>query len=393
MNTCMNEVLAVLQELPGNAQEIWSQAFREALVEGQGDIQSAAAMAWKAFKRKEQRVDLDWDREKTAKGMLVVAAYGGTPEWIKLVENDGLILDDGCVPCLVDRQALEAMVADWEKWDEDLVIYLEDQKVCGKMASVVGWIKEMRCLTNGLWIRVEWTEEGLGYITRKEFGYLSLGLILDESNRPVELWQARLTNYPVLDQRGLSSVHHCGQKGSQAEAVRNFRLIRGKTGLDLIGAEANREKSQQEMAVKRDETHEVGRFLDEMKGLLYLRGDISLGKVKQAIVELKAQQDNCRNLRDEHEMQTRQMLQEVIWKKVEKAVGKGLIKPEQRTWAEVYATRDWQGFNEFLVLAAKTLQVRKRKRWGTFPFFRSLLRGALAKQQETGSKDYDIGCR
>jgi len=85
-------------------------------------------------------------------------------------------------------------------------------------------------------------------------------------------------------------------------------------------------------------------------------------------VELKHHQDNYHDLKDEDELFTKPSLQEVIGESVEEAVEKGLIKPEQRTWAEVYATRDWQGFHEFLGLASRSLLVKKRMSWRIFPF-------------------------
>jgi cation transport regulator ChaB len=59
MEPCMNEIRAVVEELPGNAQEIWEKAFQEALLEVHGDMCQAAAMAWRAFKGKGQRTRQD----------------------------------------------------------------------------------------------------------------------------------------------------------------------------------------------------------------------------------------------------------------------------------------------------------------------------------------------
>jgi phage I-like protein len=388
MNTkCMDEVWEVVQELPGDAREIWSQAFEEALLEVQGDMGKAAAMAWQAFKRQDQKVGSVPAREKAAKGLLLVAIYGGTPEWIRLVKNDGLVIDDSRCPCLVDRRALDALVAKWEQWDEDLVVLLEDHQTGGRSIPVVGWIKEIKCRADELWVRVEWTEEGLGYIARKEFGYLGLGFILDEGNRPVELWQARLTNYPVLTQWQEELGHLRVQKRSHTEADRRLRLIKGVAKQDKNGAGESRVDANAGTGPKKEETSEVSQFLDDMRKLLHMRGEVSLGTIKRAIVEFQAQQESRRTLGSEPEM--RQVFQKVIGKTIEEAIQKGLIKPEQRSWAEVYATRDWPGFNEFLVLAAAVPQEKK----GLFPYCRSLLRWVLAKPQETGSTGYKINFR
>jgi phage I-like protein len=386
MDTCVKEVLEVVQEFPGNAREIWNRAFRKALLEVNGDMRRATTMAWQAFKRQEARDGSVRDREKAEKGVLLVAVHGETPEWIRLVRNEEIISDKARCPCLVDRRALAALVAKWEQWDEDLVILLEDYKVDDQPAPIVGWIKEMKRRTDGLWIRVEWTEEGLGYITRKEFGYLGLGFILDKSNRPVELWQARLTNYPLLNRWEEVLWYLRGRQESQTEAGRRLRLIKDVDRRDINGGRENRRESKPEMAAKGKVIYEGKKFLDEMKGLLRIHGDVSFEKVKRAIVELKTQEEINQALGSEQEMV--ELLQEVIGKTVEEAIKKGLIKPEQRTWAEVYATRDWSGFHEFLSFVAAASQKKTR----LFPYCRSLLRWALAKPQETGSINYKTGC-
>jgi Mu-like prophage I protein len=390
MERCMKEVRAVVEELPGNAQEIWNRAFQDALLEVQGDIRKAAAMAWKAFKGKGKgnRTDKDWDSEKAARGMLLVAAYGGTPEWIRLAENYGLVLDDCRCPCLVDRRAMDAIVNKWEQWEADLMVYLEDHKVNDEVVSVVGRIKEMKCRSDGLWIRVEWTEKGLGCITRKEFGYLSLEFILDEGNRPVELKRAKLTNYPIFNQWG-QEVGVNFAKGAQSEIGRKFRLIKGVHRLEAFESGENREDLKQAIGGKEEEDNEIRQFLLEMKDLLYLHGKISLKKVKQAIVDLKTQQEICQGLKGLDGMSGGPMCQGVIGKPIEEVIAKDLLEPEQRTLARIKANREFQEFKEFLEQGARGATTNKKMKRG-FPFFRSLLKWALRKPHED---DHHFGCR
>lgn len=388
MEPCMNEIRAVVEELPGNAQEIWEKAFQEALLEVHGDMCQAAAMAWRAFKGKGQRTRQDWDREKANRGELLVAAYGGTPEWIRLAENYGLVLDDCRCPCLVDRRALDAIVTHWEKWDADLMVCLKDHKVNETVVLVVGWIKEMKCRPDGLWIKVEWTERGLGYITNKEFGYLSLEFILDEGNRPVELWQAKLTPYPVLHQWGQEFGVYSAQ-GSQVETGRNFRLIKGGNRLEAFGAEENREDLKQAREGGGEEHREIRQFLQEMKELLHLQGEVSLTLVRQAIVDLKNQHKICLGLKELDGMPGGQISQWGLGNAIEEFVEKDPIKPEQRTRERVKANQDWEEFKEYLEIGALNATKKKKMKWG-FPFFRSLLKWALRKQYEDS---HHFGCR
>lgn len=386
MNGCLDEVWEVVEALPGNAREIWQQAFQKALAEVQGDMERAATMAWQAFKREDPKDKSVRNWQEAKKGVLLVAVYGGTPEWIKLLQNDGIIFNGASCPCLLDRRAFEALIADWEQRDDDLMVLLENYQTSYQPAAGVGWIKEMKYRTDGLWVRVEWMEEGLGYITRKEFAYLALVFILDESNRPVELRQARLTNYLWLNRWEEVLEHLQTRKGSRMESSRRLRLIKDVDKRDLNGRGEDGRVSNQETADKGEGTDKGNQFLDDVKGLLGLEGDVSFEKVKRAIVNLQAQQKNDQRLTREQKKE--QVFQESISKTVAEAIKKGLIKPEQRTWAEVYAVRDWQGLQEFLSLAAAASKEKRR----LFPYFRSLVRWALAKPQENGSEDRKIGC-
>ena len=262
------------------------------------------------------------------------------------------------------------------------------------MIPAAGWIKEIKCQADGLWIRVEWTDAGLGYIMSKEYGYLALEFILDENNRLVELWQATLTNYPVMNQWGHVPEVHCNKMESQTKVGRTLTLIKDTNRPEVKGVEDNRQDAKQGKVGKAAETFEIRRFLQEMKGLLQINGEISLSRVKQAIVELIAHQEKYPGLKGEHKMRIRHLPPEVIGKTVEEAVEKGLIKPEQRTWAEVYATRDWQGFHEFLELATRISTGEKTNEVTTRSIFPVITQ--VVGRNAAGNKVkrlHNVGCR
>jgi hypothetical protein len=377
MELCMNEVRAVVEGLPGNAQKIWNRAFQEALLEVQGDMDKAAAMAWRAFKRKEQRTRQEWEKVKAARGMLLVAAYGGTPEWIRLAENYGLVLSDCRCPCLVDRRALDAIVSHWEQSETGLMVYLEDHKVNETVVPVVGWIKEMKVRSDGLWIMVEWTEKGLGYITSREFGYLGLGFILDEDNRPMELWQAKLTDYSVLHELGQEFGIYSAQ-GFQAEPGRKLRLIKRVNRPEVFGADENWENLKQGEEGKWKEHSEIRKFLQEMKELFQLQGEVSLTEVKHAVLDLKIQLKICQGLKELGGMLGGLMSQGMVGKAMEGIIERDSIKLEQGIGEKVRANQEWQDFKEYLEIGAQSATKKKKRVWG-FPFFYSLLKWALKK--------------
>jgi hypothetical protein len=359
MEGYLGQVWDVVRELPGNAREMWGQAFREALWETQGDMQKATERAWQAFKRQDPKFGSDQRSKKAETGVLIVRACGGTPEWIRLVKNEELILDGACYPCFVDKRALEAVIAEWEQRGEDLVVLLEDYSVCEQPAPLVGWIKEVQCCPDGLWVKVEWTEEGLGYITRNEFGYLSLGFWLDETKRLAELRQARLTNYPLVSQWEDVLGYLRGPKGSKNMSAEGLRLIPGVDRLRPGDGGKNQKTVDPKLAGKEEEIYQVEKFLNEMGVLLPIHGEVSLAKVKQAVLELKGQTEPIRSTETGQEI--RPSFREEIGRTIREAIKNGLIKPEQRSWAEVYAHRDWSGFKDFLELADASSRGRKER--------------------------------
>ncbi len=380
MDSCIDEALSVVQELPDRAREIWTQAFGEALLQVNGDMRRAAAMAWNAFKVKEKITRTVLDREKAEKAIVLVAVRGGTPEWIRLINSGEVALADGRYTCLVDRRAFKAILSSWQRRDTELVVKLENRKMSDKITPVVGWIKELEGRSDGLWIRVEWTEAGLGHITRKEFSYLTLVFILDESHRLVELWHARLTNYPSVKQWEELTRDLGEAKESKPKGDRKLTLVKGVNRLEVKNAVSSPVDLKQDTEMggaKRPvpvyEEKELAwsdKYLMEIKGLLDLKGEVSWEEVKEAITALKIQRETYCRLKDELEMLKGQLKREVIGKAVEEAVQTGKIKPEQRVWAETYALQDWQGFKEFLELSAKALSLKKKMKFRIVPFSR-----------------------
>jgi hypothetical protein len=150
----------------------------------------------------------------------------------------------------------------------------------------------------------------------------------------------------------------------------------GVKRLEISGEGENREDLQQEMEGKGEENEEIKRFLLEMKQLLQVHGEISLKKVKQAIVDLKTQQEIGHGLKGAEEGQ---MSQGVAGKPIKEAIKKDPIKPDQRILAGVKGNREFQEFQDFLEIGARDATKKQRMRWG-FPFFRSMLKWAFRKQ-------------
>ncbi len=123
------------------------------------------------------------------------------PEWIRLLPLGRVELSDDREGFETDAAALAGLVADFEARGVDLVVDYEHQSMTGDRAPAAGWIKELRAMTDGLWARVEWTDQAQTYLRSREYRYFSPVLRLEPATRrPVALLSVALTNTPAMRQ-------------------------------------------------------------------------------------------------------------------------------------------------------------------------------------------------
>jgi len=121
------------------------------------------------------------------------------PEWIRVLPRGVVELSDHREPFMVDEASLLSMAADFRSRGVDLVIDYEHQSLQGERAPAAGWIKELEARGDGLWARVDWTQQARDYLEKKEYRYFSPVLRLDpETRRPVALLHMGLTNVPAI---------------------------------------------------------------------------------------------------------------------------------------------------------------------------------------------------
>jgi hypothetical protein len=127
------------------------------------------------------------------------------PEWLRLLPLGQVNLVDGRPSFEVDPESLAELVQAFSARGTDLVIDYEHQSLKGGQAPAAGWIKDLEVREDGLWAKVEWTNQAEEYIRRREYRYFSPVLRLDpESRRPQELMNVALTNVPAI--RGLTPL-------------------------------------------------------------------------------------------------------------------------------------------------------------------------------------------
>lgn len=177
--------------LPRQPRELWLEEYRRLREKAGRGAKEAEALAWRVFRRPDRKPARGTDRASEA--VVRCRIWGGTPEWLRLLEGQRENRRGGL---LVDRQALAAILWQWEERGSDLLI--------GGLAAgfyppfilpeVAGWIRDLEVREGGLWGRLEWTEPLLALLEAPGNGewWLEVGFGRDEGGRPVALQRANL---------------------------------------------------------------------------------------------------------------------------------------------------------------------------------------------------------
>ena len=179
------------------------------------------------------------------------------PEWIRVLPRGAVELSDHREPFMVDEASLMSMAADFRSRGVDLVIDYEHQSLQGERAPAAGWIKELEARGDGLWARVDWTQQARDYLEKKEYRYFSPVLRMDpETRRPIALMHMGLTNVPAIKHL-LPLVASWGGEAAPPETL----------WPDGPGVRA--------LAAKMDSVKEKAKMVEQLKRLMGLEPDDS----------------------------------------------------------------------------------------------------------------------
>lgn len=103
---------------------------------------------------------------------------------------------------VLDREGAEACLAAFAKYGNDLVVDYEHQtysEAIGGPVPAAGWIRQggLEVRDDGLWAKVEWTDEAKSRLSKREYRYFSPVAYLDAKRRVVELGPPGLVNHPA----------------------------------------------------------------------------------------------------------------------------------------------------------------------------------------------------
>ena len=289
----------------------------------------------------------------------ISAKDGKIPEWI-LLFKEGWTEVQGEVEYLVDAKSYEMLSAYVAKRGIDIVFDYEHQTIKGIKAPAAGWIKEYRYVEGrGIEARVEWTEEAVGYILKKEYRYFSQVFgVRKTDQRIVALHSVALTNTPKTNNLTpiLAKLGEDFEK--KEEGMDFFKKLFKALGLadgakedDVLTAVAKLDEKAKNPDVKEVVAKDVLDALD-------LKEESDTSTVVASIHALK-QTDKTGVSREEFEKVTKQLADRDAEEVVAKAGAEGKITPDQTKWATEYATRDLEGFKTFVAKAPVVVPVGK----------------------------------
>jgi phage I-like protein len=140
--------------------------------------------------------------------LLPDAPAGQAPEWVHLLPAGTVSTFDGRGPYRVKDAAQLASAslqaaAGRMPIDENHSTDLAAPQ--GLPAPARGWMVELQSREDGIWGRVEWTDEGQQLVTSKAYRGISPVIVLQKDGRISAILRASLVNQPNL--RGLTALH------------------------------------------------------------------------------------------------------------------------------------------------------------------------------------------
>jgi phage I-like protein len=223
----------------------------------------------------------------------------------------------------------------------------------GQPAPAFAWIKAFEVRKDGIWGQVDWTGQAAEWLRNKNYRFLSPTFLFDKATRVItRIIGAALTNDPALpqltalasrqpsevplDQTLKAFLEALGLKPDTnlETALASARVLVSDAAASLAIATAVRTELKLDATASADEiataiaTARTEGTVDPTKYVPIAR----LDEVQKDLATLKADQAKDR-----------------ATAAAEQAVKDGKITPAQKDWAIGYATRDPQGFGEFVV--------------------------------------------
>jgi len=134
------------------------------------------------------------------KAFLILKAIEGAPGEFQVLPF-GTVEIEGEADVFVDEEAMDSIIAEFERRGNDMVIDYEHQTLTGNEAPAAGWLRKfVKKGQEGLWAVVEWTEKAKQYLASKEYRYFSPVFWVRKADRKiVQIENIALTNFPKIN--------------------------------------------------------------------------------------------------------------------------------------------------------------------------------------------------
>jgi phage I-like protein len=284
------------------------------------------------------------------------AAEGAGDEGVERVTLDAAALDAAAVPgriliapwgevqsstgtFVVDDEAAQATIASFRAHGTDVPVDYEHQTLGGGyssptgLAPAAGWIKALSAVSPvaaqneaaaepGLWADVQWTEEALERLRRREYRYLSpVALVRRSDHRLIGIHSVALTNKPAIV--GMKPV-----------------VNRDPVPPPAPGEAMPDEQAPSEETVVAVKVVGEGGDFGVMAAARGLRIALALGENAGVETILLAATERIRTLEMEGRLRAAS-------DRVSRAMTSGKLTPAQRDWAMALARRDLAAFEEW----------------------------------------------
>ncbi|MBX3447519.1 MAG: hypothetical protein KF765_12265 [Parvibaculaceae bacterium] len=181
---------------------------------------------------------------QTGIAVLSVALDGLAPEWVHLLPLGEVPGRDGRrfrVGSQEDAQAIIAATLERAANADRPIDYDHQTDFAavpgvGGRAPAAAWMKEYQMREDGIWARVEWTQNGAGAVQRKEYRYLSPVFEHTKDGKVLCILRAGLTNNPNLELAAVAAAQHPNSEDKMDKVLQE--LLKG-LGLTDKSSEAD----------------------------------------------------------------------------------------------------------------------------------------------------------
>lgn len=219
---------------------------------------------------------------------VILKAIEGAPATFQLLPWGEIDIEDEGKG-VVDEEAIAAMIADFERRGNDLVIDYEHQTMKDVQAPAAGWIRKLVDKgKDGLWAVVEWTAKAREYLEAREYRYYSPVMWIRKSDRRIlKLENVALTNFPKINQLApIIAKMEAGQEGNlnhEEEGKTMLKKLRKLLGLADDAGEDKVVEAAEKLAAKANRV-----AAKEVLDAIGVKEDVSKDDAVKAVSGLKS---------------------------------------------------------------------------------------------------------